>query len=69
MAEQLCGADLGLAGENAERGSYWNRCGIPAVRPLYYTIESPNDDHPPWPIVTWWLKEPASSASDPVASR
>jgi len=49
--------DLYLA---KERASYWNKFGIPAVRPQYYTVESPNDDHPPWPITTWWIKDPAA---------
>ncbi len=43
----------------SERASYWNKFGIPAVRPQYYTIESPSDDQPAWPITTWWLKDPA----------
>ena len=42
-----------------ERASYWNKFGMPAVRPLYYTIESPNDAYPAWPVTTWWIKDPA----------
>jgi peptide/nickel transport system substrate-binding protein/microcin C transport system substrate-binding protein len=42
-----------------ERGSYWNKFGIPAVRPLYYTIESASDEYPAWPITTWWMKDAA----------
>ena len=48
--------DLYLA---AERASYWDKFGMPAVRPLYYTVESPSDDQPAWPITTWWIKDPA----------
>jgi len=42
-----------------ERGSYWDKFGMPKVRPLYYTIESPNDEQIAWPISTWWIKDPA----------
>lgn len=52
-----------------ERGSYWDKFGMPSVRPLFYTIESPNDDHPPWPISTWWMKDPANGGTHPVAAR
>jgi microcin C transport system substrate-binding protein len=45
-----------------ERGSYWDRFGMPSTRPLYYTIESPNDEYPAWPISTWWIKDPAQRA-------
>jgi microcin C transport system substrate-binding protein len=48
--------DLFLA---AERASYWNKFGKPAVRPLYYTVESASDDYPAWPITTWWIKDPS----------
>ncbi|MES2991427.1 MAG: extracellular solute-binding protein [Pseudomonadota bacterium] len=40
----------------SERVSYWDRFGIPAVRPKYFTIESPNDDEPAWGVMTWWIK-------------
>jgi microcin C transport system substrate-binding protein len=43
----------------SERASYWDKFGIPAVRPEYYTIESPSDDQPAWPITTWWIKDAA----------
>lgn len=42
-----------------ERGSYWDKFGMPKMRPLYYTIESPNDEQIAWPISTWWIKDPA----------
>ncbi len=42
------------------RASYWNKFGMPKVRPLYYTIESALDEQPAWPITTWWIKDPAA---------
>lgn len=40
-----------------ERASYWDKFGMPKVRPKYYSIDSPADPfYPAWPIVTWWLK-------------
>jgi peptide/nickel transport system substrate-binding protein/microcin C transport system substrate-binding protein len=39
-----------------ERASYWNKFAKPAVRPQYYTVESPSDLQPAWPITTWWMK-------------
>ena len=46
------------------RGSYWDKFEMPKVRPKYYTIESPSDEYPPWPLVTWWMK-PAGAAAKP----
>ena len=43
-----------------ERASYWDRFGMPKVRPKYYTIESPGDAYPAWPITTWWLDSAAT---------
>ena len=43
-----------------ERASYWNRFGKPALRPKYYTVESPSDPQPAWPITTWWIKTTAA---------
>ena len=42
--------------------SYWNKFGIPAVRPKYFTTDLPSDDDPqlPWPITTWWIKDAAA---------
>jgi len=48
--------DLFLA---KERASYWDKFGMPAVRPQYYSVESPTGDYPAWPITTWWIKDPA----------
>jgi peptide/nickel transport system substrate-binding protein/microcin C transport system substrate-binding protein len=44
---------------SAERASYWDKFGIPAVRPIYYTVESPQESYPAWPITTWWIKDAA----------
>ena len=44
---------------SSERSSYWDRFGKPATRPQYYTVESPSDDQPAWPLMTWWIKTPA----------
>jgi microcin C transport system substrate-binding protein len=41
----------------AHRCSYWNRFEQPKIRPKYYTIDSPNELLPQWPITTWWLKD------------
>ncbi|MEO8807095.1 MAG: extracellular solute-binding protein [Burkholderiaceae bacterium] len=42
------------------RVSYWDRFERPKTMPLYYTIESPNDPLPQWPIITWWFKPGAA---------
>ena len=39
--------------------SYWNKFGRPEVQPKYYSIDSPNDLQPAWPISTWWIRDPA----------
>ncbi|HEU0204582.1 MAG TPA: ABC transporter substrate-binding protein, partial [Burkholderiaceae bacterium] len=39
---------------DTENASYWNRFGIPAVMPKYFTIDTYNDEFGPWPIRTWW---------------
>lgn len=39
------------------RVSYWDRFERPKTLPKYFTIESPNDLLPQWPIITWWLKD------------
>jgi microcin C transport system substrate-binding protein len=46
-----------------ERASYWDKFGMPAVRPKYYTIESPSDAYPAWPITTWWMKSAGRAAA------
>ncbi len=42
-----------------ERASYWDKFAMPAKWPQYYTVESPNDEQPAWPITTWWIKDAA----------
>jgi microcin C transport system substrate-binding protein len=42
-----------------ERASYWDRFGMPAVRPKYFSIEAPSADQPPWAVGTWWIKDGA----------
>ncbi len=46
---------------DVEPMSYWDKFGIPATRPLYFTADlSPDVDWQlPWPLVTWWSKDPA----------
>lgn len=41
--------------------SYWNKFGIPAVRPKYFTADLATDVDPqlPWPITTWWSRDAA----------
>ena len=41
--------------------SYWDKFGMPAVRPMFFTADSPTDVDPqlPWPVTTWWIKDPA----------
>ena len=41
--------------------SYWNKFGMPALRPKYYSIDSPMDSvpQPAWPLITWWIRDPA----------
>jgi microcin C transport system substrate-binding protein len=43
---------------NTELISYWNKFGIPAQAPLYFTTDlAPDvDSQLPWPIATWWIK-------------
>jgi len=46
---------------DTELTSYWNKFGIPAVTPNYFTTDLAPDVDPqlPWPISTWWIKDPA----------
>ena len=45
--------------------SYWDKFGMPARRPLFFTADLPPDDdwQLAWPLVTWWIKDPALRAS------
>lgn len=36
--------------------SYWDKFGIPARRPRFYTIDSGLDVWPAWLVTTWWLR-------------
>ena len=40
----------------AEPASYWNKFGMPATRPKYFTIDSALSEQPAWPIIAWWIK-------------
>ena len=40
-----------------EKASYWNRFGLPKVRPKYYTIESALSDNPAWAVTAWWADD------------
>ena len=44
-----------------EDTSYWNKFGMPAVRPKYFQIDNSPTITPllAWPLVGWWLKDPA----------
>jgi microcin C transport system substrate-binding protein len=41
--------------------SWWDKFGMPATRPLYYSIDSPLDSvaQGPWPLMTWWMRDAA----------
>ncbi len=43
-----------------ERASYWDRFGMPAVKPKYFSIEAPSSEQPPWAVGTWWVKDGAA---------
>lgn len=40
-----------------EQASYWNRFGMPRVRPRYFTVESALSDLPAWAVTAWWADE------------
>jgi microcin C transport system substrate-binding protein len=44
-----------------ERIAYWDKFGMPAVRPLHFTTDlTPEyEARMPWPITSWWLKDPS----------
>jgi microcin C transport system substrate-binding protein len=46
-----------------DRMSRWDRFGIPATRPRFYTVESGLDVWPVWPLTTWWAKDAAPAAA------
>jgi microcin C transport system substrate-binding protein len=41
-----------------EKSSYWDKFGMPAQRPRYFTIDTASG-FPAWPLETWWIKDPA----------
>ena len=42
--------------------SYWNKFGMPATKPLYYSIDGTFDSvvQGPWPLMTWWVRDAAA---------
>ncbi|MBS0444921.1 MAG: ABC transporter substrate-binding protein [Proteobacteria bacterium] len=44
---------------DTELATYWNKFGIPAVVPKYFTTDQAPDVSPElaWPISTWWMKD------------
>lgn len=42
----------------AEPASYWDKFGMPAVRPKHFTIDSALSDSPAWPVIAWWIRDP-----------
>ncbi len=41
-----------------EKASYWNKFGMPARRPLFFTIDTASG-FAAWPLETWWILDPA----------
>jgi len=41
-----------------EKASYWNKFGMPARRPLFFTIDTASG-FSAWPLETWWILDPA----------
>ena len=41
------------------RISHWDKFGIPATKPKFYSIESGLDVWPVWAVTGWWLKDAA----------
>lgn len=39
------------------RVSYWDKFGIPATQPRFYTIDSGLDVWPVWALTAWWSKD------------
>lgn len=39
-----------------EKSSYWNKFGMPAQRPRYFTIDT-GSGFAAWPLETWWIKD------------
>jgi len=41
-----------------EKSSYWDKFGMPAQRPRFFTIDTASG-FPAWPLETWWIRDPA----------
>ena len=41
-----------------QKASYWNKFGMPAQRPRFFTIDTASG-FPAWPLETWWIADPA----------
>lgn len=39
-----------------ERAPYWNRSGMPAHRPRFFTLEELNSVMVAWALATWWVR-------------
>jgi peptide/nickel transport system substrate-binding protein/microcin C transport system substrate-binding protein len=42
----------------AFNSAWWDRLGIPARRPRYFTLINDTNNAEPWPIQTWWAAAP-----------
>ncbi len=40
--------------------SWWNRFGMPERVPGYFSADSAISPYPAWPLMTWWLRDPAA---------
>jgi microcin C transport system substrate-binding protein len=38
----------------AFHSAWWDRFGMPARAPRYFTLTSDNNNANPWPILNWW---------------
>ncbi|MBV9889928.1 MAG: ABC transporter substrate-binding protein [Rhizobacter sp.] len=45
----------------AFNSAWWDRLGMPARRPRYFTLISDTNNAEPWPIQTWWAAAPKGS--------
>ncbi len=49
-----------------ENGVVLEPFGMPAVRPKYFTLESPISEWPAWAVTTWWILDPAEAMRRPM---
>ena len=51
--------------QDNEPVSYWDKFGMPTVRPRFFTTDLAPDVDPqlPWPITTWWVRPATVSAT------